>query len=158
MKIKFLFTVLLAFVISLNNLYSQSEQGRSKVVVSPYTLQIFTVTATGGQGTEITSNSAIQPNTVYYVRITTSSSGVASLLARSADGFETGLWNNGFVPYNDPTSAQGDGSTLVFRIRTFTGFDFFTPLYVRVLECSSNCANPGGPGWINPKAILFPQP
>lgn len=158
MKHKMLFLLLILITGSLGFVKGQSTTGRSKVVVSPYTVKIYNITGTGGQGTEVTSNASITANTVYYVTVTTSTSGIATLLARSADGFETGLWSGGFVPYADPTSAQGDGTTFAFRIRTFSGFDFFTPLYMRVLQCTSNCANPGGTGWGTNKVILFPQP
>jgi hypothetical protein len=159
-KIALLFIVIACITA---DLYGQNENHRSKVVVAPYTVNIYTITGSGGKGTLITSNSSIQQNTVYYVEVSTSTSGISALLARSADGFETGFWNNslptpGFVPYSDPTTAQGDGSSFAFRIRTFSGFDFFTPLYMRVLECSSSCANPGGTGWGNNKVILFPTP
>lgn len=158
MKGKIICAFLMLSIASCHFVYGQSANGRSKVVVSPYTVRIYNITIGGGQGSEVTSNSSITPNTVYYVTVSTSTAGIASLLARSADGFETGRWSGGFIPYSDPTSAQGDGTSFAFRIRTFSGFDFFTPLYMRVLQCSSNCANPGGTGWATNKVILFPTP
>jgi hypothetical protein len=140
--------------------FGQNE--RTKVVVSPYTVNIYTITSTGGRGTLITSSASIAENTVYYVEVSTStsSSTAASVLCRLFDGFESGLWSGGgFVPYSNPTVAQGDGTSFVFRIRTFSGWDFVTPLSMRVYEChylTGSCANPGGAGWANQRLVAFP--
>lgn len=157
MKINYLFfTVVLMFTASV----LQAQNQRAKVVEAPYTVNIYTVTGTGGKGTLITANSSLAANTVYYVEVSTAttSPAIATLRVTNADGFECGLWSGGFVPYANPTGAQGDGSSFAFRIRTFSGIDFFTPLYLKASQCSSGCANPGGTGWNTIKPILFPQP
>lgn len=162
MKVNTVFALIMLGSFSMPGAVAQDKSGRSKVVVSPYTVRIYSVTAGGAQGAEITSNSLIQPNTVYVLRVSTSSPNVATILSRSADGFEIGYWtpnyNDPFVPLPDPTTAQEDGNSHTMKIRTLSGFDFFTPLYMRVLQCSSNCANPGGTGWNTNKVILFPTP
>lgn len=135
---------------------------QAQVSVPPYTVGLFTVTSTGAKGTAITLNSQLQENTVYYVEVNTSTSGsiVAGLLCRLFNGFEAGRWDNGFVPYDDPEVAQGDGDFLAFRIRTFSDWDFVTPLSMRVYECHyqvGSCANPGGAGWQNQRLVEFPE-
>lgn len=152
--------LLLVLICGLTGVQAQNE--RSKVVVAPYTVNIYTITSTGGKGTIITSSSSIQENTVYYVEVitSTSSSTVAGLLCRLFNGFEAGIWSGGtFVPYSNPALAQGDGTSFSFRIRTFSGWDFVTPLSMRVFECHyllGSCANPGGSGWQNQRLVSFP--
>jgi len=51
---------------------------------------------------------------------------IADLAVRNS----TGHWYGGFVPYPDSTLAQGEDKSFVFRIRTFGGWDFVTPLFV----------------------------
>lgn len=135
---------------------------QAQVNVPPYTVGLYTVTAAGGKGTPITLNSQIQENTVYYVEVNTSTpdSLVAGILCRLFNGFEAGRWDNGFVPYDDSSLAQGDGPFLAFRIRTFSGWDFVTPLSMRVYEChylEGSCDNPGGAGWQNQRLVELPE-
>lgn len=152
--------LILLLLCGFSALHAQSQ--RSKVVVAPYTVNIYTITGTGGKGTLITSSSSIQENTVYYVEVITSTDpdDTAGLLCRLFNGFEAGFWSGGqFVPYTDSSVAQGDGETLAFRIRTFSGWDFVTPLSMRVYECLwqlGSCSNPGGSGWQNQRLISFP--
>lgn len=139
---------------------SQGQNQRSKVVVSPYTIRIYNVDANSNPTTEITSSSSLQENTLYHVTVSTTFSGAAGILCRLFDGFEAGLWYGGsFVPYNNSAQAQGDGNHMSLLIRTFSGWDYVTPLSMRVYQCDSSsgsCANPGGAGWITQKLVAFP--
>ncbi len=157
--------VLVFSLILLNFTNSQAQSAREQKVVSPYTIKVFNVTSTGGKGTsEKTLNSQIFANTVYYVEVTTTSSAlnIATIRATNCDGYYTGFWNgSSFQLSTDPTIAQKDGNKLTFLIKTFSGVEFFVPLYIKLRECNSTIGTctivPTGTGWQNIRSTTFPQ-
>jgi hypothetical protein len=141
-------TIVFILLLTTTALYAQKTQG-------PYTVWVYTTTTGCGQGTLLTSNSQLQANTTYIVKVRSSNS-PAAIRIDNADGFETGL--NGWCPFtlrpNPSEYADDTGSinnwTITFPIRTVTGADFSSPVYMRVRETFN------GSTWVNTQHITFP--
>ncbi|MBX2956197.1 MAG: hypothetical protein KF846_08570 [Cyclobacteriaceae bacterium] len=122
----------------------------------PYTIRVYN--STGNclpQGSMLTSNGQLQPNTVYFVSVRSNAS-PAAIKIDNVDGFETGLY--GWCPFQlrpDPTSAAGDtysgnNWTIVFTMRTISGSDFASPVYMRIQQTFN------GTTWVNTQHVTFP--
>jgi hypothetical protein len=106
-------------------------------------------------GSLITANNQLAANTVYFVKVKSSSS-PAAIRIQNADGFDAGLY--GWCPFQlraDPTSAAGDtGSvndwTITFPIRTFSGVDFATPVFMKIQHTFD------GVNWSGTQYVTFP--